>query len=67
MSKAFPRDHLILCPSFDLGVATRHVEDFNIPAMVQAIFYAMILNVVERGITCKIMARCLLWGLEQLH
>ncbi|KAJ8447059.1 hypothetical protein Cgig2_025436 [Carnegiea gigantea] len=38
------KDHLILCPSFDLGVATRYAQDSNTPEMVQAIFYAMVVN-----------------------
>ncbi|KAJ8438015.1 LOW QUALITY PROTEIN: hypothetical protein Cgig2_029996 [Carnegiea gigantea] len=29
--RPFPEDHLILCPSFDLGMATRYAQDSNIP------------------------------------
>ena len=51
-------DHLILYPTFDLGVATQYTQDSNIPEMVQAIFYAMVVNeVAERGITCRISAK----------
>ncbi|KAJ8420759.1 hypothetical protein Cgig2_030935 [Carnegiea gigantea] len=61
-------DHLILCPSFGLGVATRHAQDSNIPEMVQAIFHAMVVNeIVKQGITCRIMVGCLIWALQQLH
>ncbi|KAJ8438780.1 hypothetical protein Cgig2_009898 [Carnegiea gigantea] len=66
--RPLPGDHFILCPSFDLGMATRHAQGSNIPKMVQAIFYAMVVNeVVEWGITCKITAGCLMWVLQQLH
>ncbi|KAJ8453134.1 hypothetical protein Cgig2_008018 [Carnegiea gigantea] len=37
-------DHLILCVSFDLGVATRYAQDSNISEMVQAIFHAIVVN-----------------------
>ena len=44
--RPLPEDHLILWPSFDLGVATQYAEDSKIPEMVQAIFYAMVVNEV---------------------
>ncbi|KAJ8428791.1 hypothetical protein Cgig2_009976 [Carnegiea gigantea] len=50
--RPLPEDHLILCLSFDLGVATRYAQDSNIPEMVQVIFYGMVVNeVAEWGIT----------------
>ncbi|KAJ8433872.1 hypothetical protein Cgig2_021255 [Carnegiea gigantea] len=58
-------DDPILCPSFNLGVATRYAQDSKSPEMVQAIFYAMVMNKVsERGITCRISAKCLMWALQ---
>ncbi|KAJ8427840.1 hypothetical protein Cgig2_029757 [Carnegiea gigantea] len=47
-SGRLPEDHLILCSSFDLGVATQHAQDSNIPEMVQAIFYAVVMNEVAK-------------------
>ncbi|KAJ8431005.1 hypothetical protein Cgig2_025687 [Carnegiea gigantea] len=50
--RPLPEDHLILCPSFDAGVATRYAQDSNTPEMVQAIFYATVVNEVAKwGIT----------------
>ncbi|KAJ8451981.1 hypothetical protein Cgig2_016562 [Carnegiea gigantea] len=61
--RPLPEDHLILCLSFKLGVATRYAKDSNIPEMVQVIFYAMVMKeVAERNITCKISAGCLMWA-----
>ncbi|KAJ8434800.1 hypothetical protein Cgig2_033750 [Carnegiea gigantea] len=66
--RPLPEDHLILCPSFDLGMATRYAQDCNILEMVQAIFYAMVMNeVAERGITYRISAGCLMCALQLLH
>ncbi|KAJ8433389.1 hypothetical protein Cgig2_019179 [Carnegiea gigantea] len=49
-------DHLVLCPSFDLG------HGYTV------IFYAMVVNeVAERVFTCRISLRCLIWALQQLH
>ncbi|KAJ8429212.1 hypothetical protein Cgig2_012340 [Carnegiea gigantea] len=59
--RPFPEDHLIICLSIDLGVATWYAQDSNIPKMVQAIFYAMVVNKVAKwGITCRISAKCLM-------
>ncbi|KAJ8431148.1 hypothetical protein Cgig2_026745 [Carnegiea gigantea] len=66
--RPLPEDHLILCLSFDLGVATRYAQGSNIPETVQAIFYAMVVNeVAERAITCRISAKYLMWALQQLY
>jgi len=59
--RPLPKNHLILYQSFDLGMATRYAQDSNIPKMVQAIFYAMVVNeVAEWGITCRISTRSLM-------
>ncbi|KAJ8437079.1 hypothetical protein Cgig2_016433 [Carnegiea gigantea] len=42
--KPFLVDYPGLCPGFDLGVATWYAQDSNIPEMLQAIFYAMVLD-----------------------
>jgi len=42
--KPLPMDDLDLCPCFDIGVATWYAYDSNIPKMVQAIFYAMVVD-----------------------
>ncbi|KAJ8437663.1 hypothetical protein Cgig2_028601 [Carnegiea gigantea] len=56
--RPLPEDHLVLCPSFDLRMATWYAQDSNIPEMVQATFYAMAMNMVaERGIMCRILAK----------
>ncbi|KAJ8428639.1 hypothetical protein Cgig2_017138 [Carnegiea gigantea] len=66
--RPLPEDHLIFSLSFNLGMATRYAQDSNIPEMVQAIFYAMVVNkVAERGIMCRILAKYLMWALQQLH
>ncbi|KAJ8425255.1 hypothetical protein Cgig2_015862 [Carnegiea gigantea] len=53
-----PKDYHGLCLGFDLGVATQYAHNFNIPEMVQAIFYAMVLNdAVELGLSCRIDAQ----------
>ena len=36
--------------------------------MVQAIFYAMVVNdVMELDITCRLMAECMMWVIHQLN
>jgi len=46
-----PEVHHGLYSGFDLGVATPFVHNSNIPDMVQAFFYAMVLNnVAELGL-----------------
>jgi len=66
--RPLPKDHLILYPSFDLGMAAQYAQDSYIPEKVQAIFYAMVVNeVAERGITCRISVGCLMWAVQQLH
>jgi len=49
-------------------MATRYAQDSNIPEMVQAIFYVIIVNeVIEQGVMYIISVRCLMWALQQLH
>ncbi|KAJ8435881.1 LOW QUALITY PROTEIN: hypothetical protein Cgig2_008421 [Carnegiea gigantea] len=58
-------EHHGLCPSFDLSEVTRYANDSNIPEMVQAIFYAMVLNVVaELGLACRLTMDCMMWKLD---
>ncbi|KAJ8429207.1 hypothetical protein Cgig2_012335 [Carnegiea gigantea] len=40
--RPLPKDHLILCLSFDLGVATQYAQDSNTFEMVWTIYYAMV-------------------------
>ncbi|KAJ8440417.1 hypothetical protein Cgig2_017650 [Carnegiea gigantea] len=60
-------DYHGLYPGFDLSLATQHAQDSNIPEMVQAIFYAMVVNdAVELGLTCRLTAECMMWVMQKL-
>ncbi|KAJ8420615.1 hypothetical protein Cgig2_015472 [Carnegiea gigantea] len=49
-TKLLPMDYHDLCPHFDVRVATRYAHNFNIPEMVLAILYAMVVDdAVELG------------------
>ena len=49
---AFPYDFHMLCPRFSLSEAKSAVAEFGLPEIVQATFYAMLLNeAVELGAT----------------
>ncbi|KAJ8420923.1 hypothetical protein Cgig2_018954 [Carnegiea gigantea] len=62
-----PADYHDLCPSFNLGVATQYAQNSNIPVMVQAIFYAMVVNdAVELGVTSRLSMECMMWVMQQL-
>ncbi|KAJ8432190.1 hypothetical protein Cgig2_013732 [Carnegiea gigantea] len=55
-----PKNHHDLCPNFDLLVAMRYAHSSDIPKMIQAIFYAMVLNkAAGLGLSSRI-----LWGIE---
>ena len=63
----FLKNYLGLCPGFDLGVATQFAHNSNISEMVQAIFSAMVLDdVVELGLSCRLMIACMMWALQKL-
>ncbi|KAJ8432114.1 LOW QUALITY PROTEIN: hypothetical protein Cgig2_027302 [Carnegiea gigantea] len=50
-----PEDYHNLCPGFNPSMAIQYAHNSNIPKMVQAIFYAMILNdTAELGLPCRI-------------
>ncbi|KAJ8419706.1 hypothetical protein Cgig2_012093 [Carnegiea gigantea] len=60
-------DYHGLYPGFNLGVATQHAHNSNIPEMVQAIFYAMVLNdVVDLGLVSRLSMDCIIWVLQKL-
>ncbi|KAJ8422898.1 hypothetical protein Cgig2_026419 [Carnegiea gigantea] len=62
-----PDDYWDLCPHFTLSDAKRAVHDFELPEMVQATFYAMLLNdVVELGKVSSLLAVDLKLILESL-
>ncbi|KAJ8421484.1 hypothetical protein Cgig2_014962 [Carnegiea gigantea] len=49
--RPLPEDYRELCPCFTLSEAEEAAHDFNLPEMVQATFYAMLLNdAMELGI-----------------
>ncbi|KAJ8431006.1 hypothetical protein Cgig2_025688 [Carnegiea gigantea] len=55
--RPFPEDYHVLCPCFSLPGAKGVAADFELPEMVQATFYAMLLNeVVELGVVHGFMA-----------
>ncbi|KAJ8422466.1 hypothetical protein Cgig2_017473 [Carnegiea gigantea] len=54
-------DYHGLCPGFDLGRATQFAHNSNISKMVQAIFYAMVLNdVAELGLLSRLSMDCMM-------
>ncbi|KAJ8422873.1 hypothetical protein Cgig2_013746 [Carnegiea gigantea] len=63
-----PDDYQDLCPRFLLPKAERAVLDFELPEMVQATFYAMLLNdAIELGIVSDFLADNLKSTLERLR
>ncbi|KAJ8430517.1 LOW QUALITY PROTEIN: hypothetical protein Cgig2_012916 [Carnegiea gigantea] len=55
-----PEDFHALCPRFSMLEAKGTAADFELPEMVQATFYAMLLNkAVELGAVRGFMAECL--------
>ncbi|KAJ8423821.1 hypothetical protein Cgig2_017384 [Carnegiea gigantea] len=65
-----PEDYHILCPRFSLLEAEGAAADFELPEMVQAIFYAMLNEAVELGVLCGFMAEGLksaLWAVEYVR
>ncbi|KAJ8442957.1 hypothetical protein Cgig2_019530 [Carnegiea gigantea] len=55
-----PEDYRVLRPHFSLPKAERAVADFELLEMVQATFYAMLLNeAIELGVMRGFMADCL--------
>ncbi|KAJ8424397.1 hypothetical protein Cgig2_006319 [Carnegiea gigantea] len=61
-------DYHSLCPSFDLGMATQYAQHSNIPEMVQAIFYAMVVNdVAELGLVSRLSMECMIWAMQKLR
>ncbi|KAJ8429245.1 hypothetical protein Cgig2_026281 [Carnegiea gigantea] len=56
-----------LCPHFDLKVATQYAHNSNIPEMVQAIFYAMVVDdAAKLGLSCMFTMDCIMWAMWQL-
>ena len=65
--KPFPMDYHDLYPRFDLRVATRYAHNSNTPEMVQAIFYAMVVDdVAELGHSCRLIMDCMMWAMRKL-
>jgi len=55
--RPLPKDYHVLCPCFSLPEAEGSATDFELPEMVQATFYAMLLNdAVELGVVYGFMA-----------
>ncbi|KAJ8434594.1 hypothetical protein Cgig2_025020 [Carnegiea gigantea] len=68
LGDSFPDDYRSLFPYFDLKMAKTSTQDFRIPTLTQAIFYAMVLNdVVALRVTCVIIADALTSVLECLN
>jgi len=66
--KPLPADYHCINPCFDLGVATRYAHDSNIPKMVQAIFYAMVMDdAAEQGLFCRLTMDCMMWAIRKLN
>ncbi|KAJ8419943.1 LOW QUALITY PROTEIN: hypothetical protein Cgig2_020753 [Carnegiea gigantea] len=63
-----PMDYHGRCPGFYLGVTTQYAQNSNIPEMVQAIFYAMVMNdTAELGLTSRLSTECMMWVMQQLN
>ncbi|KAJ8425915.1 hypothetical protein Cgig2_033856 [Carnegiea gigantea] len=53
--KPLPLDYRSLCPHFDLRVATRYAHNSHVPKMVQATFYAMVVDdAAELGLSHRL-------------
>ncbi|KAJ8439996.1 hypothetical protein Cgig2_022678 [Carnegiea gigantea] len=66
--RPLPKDHWDLCPSFTLTDAKETTCDFDIPEIVQATFYAMVVNnAVELFVVSTDMARALKSTLKGLR
>jgi len=62
-----PLDYDGLCPRFDLGVVARYAHESNIPEMMQAIFYAMVVHdAAELGISHRLTMNCVMWAMRKL-
>jgi len=67
-SSALPKDYRGLCPSFTLPDVEEAVRDFDIPEIIQATFYAMVVNnAVELSIVNRDMAGALRSTLKGLR
>jgi len=66
--RPLPKDHWDLCLSFTLTDAEEAAHDFDIPEIVQATFYAMVVNdVVELSVVSRDIARALKSTLKGLR
>jgi len=51
----------------DLEVATRYAQDSHIPEMVQATFYAMVVDdAAELGFFRRLTMDCVIWAMQKL-
>ncbi|KAJ8452457.1 hypothetical protein Cgig2_000046 [Carnegiea gigantea] len=56
-----------LYPCLDLGVAMLYAHDSHIPEMVQAIFYAMVVDdATELGLFRQLTMDCMMWAIRKL-
>ena len=63
-----PENHHDLCPNFDLRVAVDYAHIFRIPDMMQAVFYAMVLNdAAELGLSSRVMVDAMMSVLRGLN
>ncbi|KAJ8445701.1 hypothetical protein Cgig2_026028 [Carnegiea gigantea] len=63
-----PKDYLSLCPDFDRATAEEVAQGANIPEIVQATFYSMVVNVVvEHNVICNFSASIIMGMLEALR
>ncbi|KAJ8446295.1 hypothetical protein Cgig2_005826 [Carnegiea gigantea] len=67
-SQPLSEDYHSFCPDFNLEVAEMSTQDFHIPELTQAVFYATVLNdAVALGVSCGIMSDTLVPVLEWLN
>ncbi|KAJ8436130.1 hypothetical protein Cgig2_001157 [Carnegiea gigantea] len=63
-----PEDCHGLYSGFDVSVVTQYAHDSSIPEIVQAMFYAMVLNdTAELGLSCRIDMNCTMSVLRRLN
>jgi len=62
-----PENHHDLCPDFDLLMVMRHAHSSHIPEMVQAIFFAIVLNdAAELGLSSRVTMNYMMSALREL-
>jgi len=63
-----PSDYRDLCPDFDLAVARKATQDFDLPVILQVVSLVMLLNdAVKLGVLCRWMIGIMESALKELR